>query len=384
MENKLTALVCPLDWGLGHASRDILLIRELINVDFKVILAGDGSSLALLNNEFPGLQTVKIPSVRIVYSQSDSMIIKMLWQIPRLIGGIFREHRYLRKVLADTAADLIISDNRFGLWNKKVYSIYITHQLWIKFPKGLRIFEKPVHLLHRFIISRYDQCWIPDTNHPVNNLSGRLAHIVRLPTNSSYAGLFSRFMSISDNPELSSSSDYQTDVLVIVSGPEPQRTIFEELMINRLNKLPYKTLIVRGMPGEQKKQYTSDHIRFKSHLSVGHFYLLLKTAKYVICRSGYSTLMDLVILGRKAILIPTPGQPEQEYLAAYFSEKYAFVTCSQNNPDLLKAIRECDASGSEMLQKIDTKNRLQEIVDRLRTEMIQLKNVKHSDHSYKT
>ena len=381
MEHKLTALVCPLDWGLGHASRDILLIRELINAEFKVILAGDGPSLALLNNEFPGLQMVKISSARIAYSHTDSMVLKMLWQLPRLIGGILREHRILKKVLADTDADLVISDNRFGLWNKKAYSIYITHQLWIKFPKGWRIFERPVHLLHRLIISRYNQCWIPDTNHPVYNLGGKLSHIARLPSNSFYAGIFSRFISVLNNPEMTSSSDYKADVLVIVSGPEPQRTIFEELMINRLEKLPYKALIIRGLPGEQKRQYSSDHIRFKSHLSVEHFHLLLKTAKYVICRSGYSTLMDLVTLGRKAILVPTPGQPEQEYLAVYFSEKYNFITCQQNNPDLQKAIEECDNLNSESIKRIDTENKLREIVIRLQKEIIQLKNKKHSDHS---
>jgi Glycosyl transferases, related to UDP-glucuronosyltransferase len=307
-------LICPLNWGLGHATRCVPLIRRLINEGNDIVIASDGYPLAFLQQEFPSLSIVEIPSYRIRYSSGKTQTFVMLRNMPSIVGGVVREHRWLRRYLqTNNNIDMIISDNRFGLWSKRVKSIYITHQLMIKMPCGLAFLEPVAWRLHRMFINRYSACWIPDTSGE-DNFSGDLAHKYPLPKNAEFIDILSRFQGLES---IAPNTDFST--VCVLSGIEPQRSIFEESLIERFRNSKTQTLIVRGQPQAEKQTTKNGYVTLVSHLSTEEMAAYFRGATKIISRSGYSTIMDLAVLNclSKAELIPTPGQTEQEYLSEY-------------------------------------------------------------------
>lgn len=313
-------LICPLNWGLGHATRCIPVIKQLIQEGHEVVIAADGYPLHLLRETFSEIRFIESTSYKIRYSAGKSQLTAMFKSIPKILIGTIKEHYWLKQLNKQEQFDQIISDNRFGLWNKNIHSIYITHQLMIKMPLVLKFMEPLVWLGHRFFIHRYNECWVPD-DAGENNLSGDLSHRYTLPRNVRFIGPLSRFSAL--NTRTTNLKSY--DTVILISGPEPQRTLFEKQMIERFSPSTKEVLIVQGLPGQITTQAVSDSLKRIPHLTteVMAFYLL--QAKIIICRSGYSTIMDLVALGclDKAILIPTPGQTEQEYLAHYLYKRTA-------------------------------------------------------------
>lgn len=324
-------LVCPLDWGLGHASRMIPVIKQLLGKNNEVIIAADNLALNLLKEEFPELESVKFPSFQIYYPGGNFLIFRLLIQAPEILFGVFKEHKLLKKLIEIYKADIVISDNRFGCWNKKVKSIYITHQVMVKMPKGLKFFEYSGYLTHRWIINKYDECWIPDWEGN-NNLSGDLSHKFKIPNKARFIGPLSRFDGMQNY-----SLDKKYEIVCILSGPEPQRTVFEKILIDQISKSDFKTIIVRGQPGKSTLA-NSVNIEYVNHLPTKQLAETIHQSKMVICRSGYSSIMDLVTLNKRAILVPTPRQTEQEYLAEYFKKNNLFKTVKQDKLDLKKHI----------------------------------------------
>jgi len=303
-------LICPLNWGLGHATRCVPIIQQLIAEGHELVLVSDGFPLQFLRQEFPALRVIELPSYPVHYSVGKSQIAAMFRSFPAIVKGIIREHNWLKILLKNEHFDQVISDNRFGMWSKKVHSIYISHQLMVKMPKGLKLFEPLVWLIHRCIINRYNECWIPDTKEN-GGLSGGLAHKYPLPRNAKFIGILSRFKNIK---EIQPNTNFE--VVAVLSGVEPQRTLLEKEIIKRYSGAKHQTLIVLGQPREVKKEIKIGNITFVSHLSSPELAGYLVGAKHIISRSGYSTIMDLSTLNclQKAELIPTPGQTEQEYL----------------------------------------------------------------------
>ena len=303
-------LICPLNWGLGHATRCIPLIRKLMNEGHELVIAADGFPLELLKQQFPSLRFIELPSYAIRYSSGKSQVLAMLRNIPTIAFGVYKEHRWLHKLLKTENFDQIISDNRFGLWNKNLNAVYITHQLMIKMPASLKFFEPIAWYLHRAFILKYDACWIPD-NEGEDNLSGDLSHFYPFPPDYKFVGILSRFQGMENIP-----ANTYFEVVAIVSGIEPQRTIFEEQIIERFRNADKKVLIVRGKPQENTETEKRGNIKLISHLDDKELAAVLKGADKIICRSGYSSIMDLKTLNclDKAELSPTPGQTEQEYL----------------------------------------------------------------------
>ncbi|MBN2755607.1 MAG: hypothetical protein JXR51_00435 [Bacteroidales bacterium] len=332
-KNK-TVLVCPLDWGLGHASRDVSLINDLLSNNCKVIIGADNAPLFFLRKEFPELDYIKIPSVKIKYPEKASMFLQMFFLAPKIIFGIAKEHFSLKKILKTNKIDLVISDNRFGLWNKNVETVFITHQLRILMPENLKFLETFVFKINMFFIKKYNHCFIPDFEGE-SNLSGKLSHNLKLPLNAKFIGILSRFK-IDKKSEISENQKFE--ILAIISGPEPQRTIFENILISQIKKTNYKALIVRGKPLSKPKE-NIENIVFENHLSSEELQNLIVQTPVIISRSGYSTIMDLVSLNKKAILVPTPKQTEQEYLSEYLKSKNIFYTVSQKDFDLEKVIK---------------------------------------------
>lgn len=308
-------LICPLNWGLGHATRCVPIIQQLMDENHELTIVSDGFPLQFLRQEFSSLRYIELPSYPIQYSKNKSLLWSMIRCFPNIISGIIAEHCWLKKLLKSEHFDQVISDNRFGMWNKSTYSIYITHQLMVKMPCGLNAFEPIIWLFHRTFINRYDECWIPDTEKDGGS-SGDLAHKYALPKNAKFIGTLSRFQNIKNIfPNL----DFET--VAVVSGVEPQRTLFEKKLIDKYQNQAFKTLIVKGQPQCTKQEYIIGNVTLVSHLTSLELASYLTGARKIISRSGYSTIMDLQALNclEKAELTPTPGQTEQEYLKTFHS-----------------------------------------------------------------
>ncbi|MBK6963373.1 MAG: glycosyltransferase [Bacteroidales bacterium] len=325
-------LVCPLDWGLGHATRCIPLIRELDSAGATVVLAAAGPQLNLLRTEFPEMEWINFPGYKIKYGNKTGAGYKVFFGAPRLALRILREHYQLRNIIFKYRIDGIISDNRYGLWNRKVYSVFMTHQLNIIAPEFLKFAEPILHAGVKYFAEKYDECWIPDEDGD-NNLSGILSHGKGIPKNAVYIGLLSRF----DRKEFIR-AEKQYDLVAIVSGPEPQRAVFENKLLGQLPVEGKKCLIIRGIPGEMRITNLRSNLDVADHLSAGQMQGILTHKPVVVSRPGYSTLMDIACTGNRAILIPTPGQTEQEYLARSLVEKGYHVSCNQNEMNIGKAL----------------------------------------------
>ena len=334
-------LICPLNWGLGHASRDVPVIQKLIGAGHEVILAGDGMPLKFLETEFPGLESVLLPqSFRISYFKHLPAWLKIFIISPFLLYGFIIERYWLKKIIRMIRPEVIISDNRYGLWSENVKSILITHQCSIKFPGFLKFMEYPAALFIRLLIEGFDTCWIPDYPGP-QNLSGDLSHRFPPPANASFIGPVSRF----SMPSVPEEKEAPPDVylLILLSGPEPQRTKLERIVLKQASALTVNTIIMQGLPGRNETVEPGPNLTMISHLPSRELRGLIQKARFIICRSGYSSIMDLAKMRKKALIVPTPGQTEQEYLADNLSEKGMFLSCSQHDLDLSAALKELEA-----------------------------------------
>ena len=335
MPKQMNILICPLNWGLGHATRCVPVIKKFLKAGANVIVAADKEPLAFLKLEFPGLQCVVFEGYNISYQNKGSFAFKMLMLLPSIIKGILKEHKQTAYLVSKYNIDIIISDNRYGVWNKKTKNIFITHQIKIISPVNFFIFNQLLYFFNRKLISKFNECWIPDFENK-ENLSGKLSHNCNLPINKIYIGPLSRFADLKIS-ELTQN----IDLLVIISGPEPQRSIFETLMIEEIQKNNFdKVIILRGLPGSNKKYNPIGNIIFNNHLNTVELLNLILISKNIIARAGYSTIMDMITLGKSAILIPTPGQTEQEYLAEYLKTKKYFHTIEQKNFNLFDSVKQ--------------------------------------------
>ena len=325
MKSKKRILVAPLDWGIGHATRCIPIIKKLISHNYEVIIAADCRPMHLLRTEFPELEMIRFSGYNIKYPKYLPMIISMLLQLPKLILGIKKEHSILNQIIEDYSIDGVISDNRYGLNSNKAPTAFITHQLKIQ----STYFSEIIQNFNYKYINKFDACWIMDDKKI--NLAGNLSKPNMLPNNTSYIGIQSRF----EKQE----ADKKYNFLAIVSGPEPQRTILEKGLIKSLKGRKEKSLIVLGKP-EEKTSYKVGNLTIKSHLNAKDLNTTILQSELIICRPGYSTIMDLAKLEKKAFFIPTPGQTEQEYLAANFKQNGICYSQKQANFDFEKAITE--------------------------------------------
>ena len=353
-------MVCPLDWGLGHAARCVPIINALIDLGHEVIIAADNAPLSFLKATFPQLQSVQLPGYTIRYTTNGCMNFKMLSQMPGFLKSIKKEHQLLQTIIDEYQIELVISDNRYGFWTKKIPTVFITHQLFIQASLGKRWLNK---INHHFI-QKFNECWVPDTENSTN-LSGNLSHTKKLnviPT--FFIGPLSRF----SGKKLSSEQKY--DAFVVISGPEPQRTVFESLVAKQAEKKALKLVLVRGLPSENKipAYLQSENLEVYNHLPTELFLEKIRKSNLVISRAGYSTIMDLAVLGKKAVLIPTPGQTEQEYLANYHFEKQHFFTQNQQEFDLEEAIKKAtNFSGIQMQHQFELRKFLEERILALKT-----------------
>ena len=350
-------LVAPLNWGLGHASRCVPLVHRFLDEGHEVILGGDGESLTLLRKHFPKLRYVYLAPLNLRYSKGHRQVGAMLCALPKLLGWMIKDHAILRSVLREEHIDQIVSDNRFGLYlsnspkdglsvkrsisetvcQAKPVCIYLTHQLHIMLPKGWKWLEPLAARLHARIYTRYNKVWVPDYADPDKSLAGELSHLDNVQRDNvqctiEYIGPLSRF----SRSVQGASGTAKYEVVAVMSGLEPQRTMLEKELLARYQDATQTVLIVQGLMHRPNTRIQRGKITIVPHVDDAELATALKGAKHIIARSGYSTIMDLNALGLLSVgetggskegplieLIPTPGQPEQEYLSARFLEKNA-------------------------------------------------------------
>jgi hypothetical protein len=298
-------------------------------------LAGEGAQEKILREEFSALPFLPLKGYRVKYAKT-ALGGRLMLQIPSLLRSIKEENEWLKEQVVTYQFDAVISDNRYGLYHEKINSIFITHQLTIKSFWG-KWSESFLQKWNYKFINRFNECWIPDEEGE-NNLAGELSHPLKFPTIPvKYIGPLSRF-------EKKNIEEIKDHLLIILSGPEPQRTILENKLIDQIVNYPGTATIVRGLPGEMNIIPSTNTIHFYNHLSSGDLNNEMMKAEFVIARSGYSTVMDSAALKKKSILIPTPGQTEQEYLSSYLMKKRFAFCVNQNEFSLLKNIEQAKRS----------------------------------------
>lgn len=354
---KIRVLVAPLDWGLGHATRCIPVIYELLKHRCDVWIAAEGAQEALLKEEFPNLPFLQLTGYRVKYSRSAAgMLWSLLRQSARILRAIREENAWLKKMVDEHRFDAVISDNRYGLYHTVIPSIFITHQLTIKSPWG-KWTEKLLQKRNYKYINRFTACWVPDEEGE-NNLAGELSHPKNKPNIPvHYTGALSRF-------KKTGTGEKADHLLFILSGPEPQRTILENIVVRDIAHYPGSATVVRGLPAAGNIIPSTNTIKLYNHLSADELNKEMDKAGYIISRSGYSTIMDMSGWAKKSILIPTPGQTEQEYLGRYLLQKQSALCLSQNNFTLKVALQKAKTFPYRF-SKLPTGNRLHAIVNEL-------------------
>ena len=319
-------LITPLNWGLGHATRCMPIINELLKQNAEVIIATDGRAFHLLSKEYPTLIILKLPPYDITY-KSKNMMRNIAPQLPKIIKAIATEYKAIQKIVKEYQIDAIISDNRFGCNSSQILSVFITHQLSIQIPSNL--VQPQVNFFNKQFIQRFDMCWVPDFEIEKDSLSGKLSRNIGLK-NVEYLGALTRMKYFEVSKKY--------DVFIILSGPEPQRTILEEQLIEQASKLSLKTLLIKGKTEETNEVVKMGNLTIQSFMTASELNEAILASDIIVTRSGYSTIMDLVVLGKRAILIPTPGQTEQEYLAKRFEEQGVYHLQEQDSIDLEQAL----------------------------------------------
>ena len=325
-------LIAPLNWGLGHACRCVPLIHRLLDEGHEVVIGGDGMSFTLLRKHFPKLRYVYLAPLDLHYSRSGNQTWTMLKAIPQLLLWRNKDRMMLKAILQEEHFDQVISDNRPGLYNKQVECIYITHQLQIRLTKTWQWAEAMASRIHSRMYTRFNKVWIPDYEDINHSLAGELSHpsnlrLSRKMTAFQYIGPLSRFHS----PITYKPSPINYEVVAVLSGLEPQRTLLEQELIERYSGKEERVLIVQGLVNHPNTRIKRGNLTIVPSMADAELVPALLNARHIIARSGYSTIMDLEALGLLSVgnnkplpvhieLIPTPGQPEQEYLAVWLKD----------------------------------------------------------------
>ena len=321
-------LVCALDWGLGHATRCVPIVRELQKRRADVWISSSGNALLFLRQEFPSLTSFELSAYDPQYSATASMPLKIMSQLPKFIRVVKKEHEQVEKIVRDCKIDIVISDNRYGCWSSNVKSIFITHQANLLMPPGFGWLAPPINLIGYQFIKKFQEVWIPDN--PGSGLTTPFVSNGKL--NQKYIGWLSRF-------QMRKGIEQRYEIIALISGPEPQRTIFENLVTKELKASGLTSLLVEGKPQEPLHKQEGC-LEIVNHLATRELEEAILASKLVISRSGYSTVMDLIALGKRAFFVPTPGQTEQDYLARELKKMKVTGSSSQDKFDLADALHQ--------------------------------------------
>lgn len=354
--DKAKVLVTALNWGLGHATRCIPVIRELESQSAEVVIASDGQSLELLQEEFPHLASHSLPSYSPKYGSKRSFELEMALQIPKFLSAIKREERQCLQICEQDQITHIISDNRWGCSSPEVPSVFLSHQLHIKLNGLMKIAEGSLLRLQNRLLKNYREVWVPD-HEGKHSLSGELSNgnskSNAFPLPVRFIGPLSRLEKID--------SEKTIDLLFLLSGPEPQRTNFEKLLLDQVSELSGAILFVRGTNEINKEINYPKNAAIKNRLNSNEVEAALNSSKVVIARSGYSSVMDFSNLQSRCILIPTPGQTEQEYLADRLSKEGYCLSVEQDKINIRQALSQLNKTVG--FPSVSRRNYLQDCIE---------------------
>jgi len=318
-------------WGLGHATRSLPVIRKLTKEDNEVTIISNGRSLELLKKELGEvIEYFDIPDYPMLISEnSRQFMAKSVVYWPTFISRMESGLQKLKKILENKKYDRIISDARYDMYSRKIPSFFISHQIRIMNPLRIKMFERGSEIFNLFFFKRFCGVIVPD--YKEDNLSGDLSHNLRRIDENKlhYVGILSDF----NKKKMKKDIDY----LISISGPEPQRTMLEEKILPQIDDLKGTIVITLGKT-ENKDKFSRKNIETYSFLTKEKREEFLNRAKLVVSRSGYSTILDLAVIGTKALMTPTPGQIEQEYLGQYHNKKGTFFSINQNNLNLKRDV----------------------------------------------
>ena len=316
--------ITPLNWGLGHASRDVPVIRELLHHGHEVTIGAWGNARALLEREFPACNFIDFPDYPLSTKQGRFFFPRFMFHMPSLIKALAEERKNLDTILSSNHFDLIISDARPGVYSKTVPSFHITHQTHQSFP----LIVWPIELVALWVnargFRRYTSLIIPDNPPGPLSMAGKLSKTFFPGTKKQayYSGILASLPKL-DTPKT-------IDYLFSISGMEPQRTVLENILLPQVSDLPGKKVVLLGKPSEEQVTELDDGTACYSYVSYREKARMMCSAHSIISRSGYTSMMDLAELECKSgLFIPTPGQWEQEYLSSYYQRKKWFMSRSQ-------------------------------------------------------
>lgn len=339
MAERKKVLVAPLNWGLGHATRCIPIIEKLLERDIEVIIAASERPYHLLKKEFPKLQIIYFPNYDIDYPEQGNMGWHLFKKVPEVFSSLAAERRKLKRLIWKDGISGVLSDNRLALSSSLVPCVIMSHQLEVQMPAGWTFMSGFFNLLNRRYMKRFNLIWIPDAEGEPN-LTGNLSHLKKKPKRVRFLGPISRFKTQQPKPIEGLGA---FDLLISISGPEPQRTILEKTLTEQAATLNLKTLMVVGRTedGDSPKA-VAPNITKIGHLPGQQMQYAMAQAKYIVCRSGYTTIMDLAALNQRAAFIPTPGQTEQEYIARIYKQQGLANFQPQNKINLQELLANYD------------------------------------------
>lgn len=333
---KRKIIVAPLNWGLGHAARCVPIIQFLLENNFVPIIASDGNALCFLQKEFPDLASLELPSYGIRYAKN--LKVSLVFQSPKVVKAVKNEQLIIERFLAKNETVVgLISDNRFGVRSEKIPSVYITHQLQVF--SGLTTFISSK--IHQNILKKFDECWVPDT--ATHQLAGLLSKNKNKTLNIKYIGALSRFQK--------ETLPKKNDILVVLSGIESQRASLEKKIVEALKPYKGRVAIVRGYIEKEQTITILNGIKIYNYLLSTDLEREINQSELIICRSGYSSILDLAVLGKKAFFIPTKNQPEQEYLAKYLKGKSIAPYCTEKNFHIAQLAQLENYKGLDVVRK---------------------------------
>lgn len=326
----------------------------MLSIGQRISFAGNEWQRRYIEKTFQGIQTLHLDGYNINYGKQGRVIPSLITQVPGVLRTIRDEHQWLAALTAHHHFDGIISDNRYGLYHPAIPSVIITHQLQVQTGAGNGA-DMLLRKLHYSLLNRFSACWIPDMPEGPN-LGGELSHPSRLPGNTSYLGWLSQM-----HPQPLNAENY---LLVLLSGVEPQRTILSRLLWRQVQDYEGKVVFIEGSNEIEMPADIPPHITCYNRLTKEQLEPLVAGAGVVICRSGYSSVMDMVAMGKKAILIPTPRQTEQEYLARHLEESGIFYTAPQKGFNLSAVLSKASHFPFKKFDLRESFNRYKPVIDK--------------------
>lgn len=324
-------LISPLNWGLGHATRDIPVIRKLLRKGHEVTIAACGNARSALMQEFPECHSIVFPDYPVPYSTSRFFLPKFVLFLPLMLKAVSAERKRLGSLLAKEHYDLIISDNRLGVYSGTIPSLFITHQLHYHLPLAAWPFELAAVRLNGWLFGKYDRVIVPDNPPGPTSLAGKLsrADTAAIREKVWYAGILTSAHRRTTRQDL--------DYLFVISGPEPQRTELERILLPQITRLEGTSAVLLGSPGKKNTHTGTPQCMIHTYATTQEKEDLMNRARCIVCRSGYTSMMELAELRKdQALFIPTPGQTEQEYLSWYYESQGWFPSSSQYSVDLAR------------------------------------------------